>query len=41
MHFCGGLDDLIYLPLALLAMIPGIRYGVHWLRHKLGLCPHK
>jgi len=36
MHFCGGLDDLLYIPLYLLLLIPGMKIAYAWLRAKLG-----
>ena len=44
-HFCGGLDDLIYIPLYLLAMLPFVgvffrRFHV-WFHARFNLNKHK
>lgn len=36
MHWCGGLDDLILIPLYLIMLVPGIRFLIAWVRQKLG-----
>lgn len=34
-HFCGGLDDLLYIPLYILLLIPGAKIAYTWLLSKL------